>query len=107
MAIRSQLATNNGMSRMGGAASRGSKAIGGSKGRSFAAMENALLKGGIKSPAQAKRAAKGQPGRQFMTKASGGDMSLSKPRSDVAIKSNPTALRSLQMKGDSGSMPKA
>jgi len=48
--IASQLMSQVGMGRPGGSMSRGSKPIKGSTGRTFAAMENALLKGGKASP---------------------------------------------------------
>ena len=87
--VRSQLASQMGLGRPGGAASRGSNPASSTKGSNFAALENALLKKGVKKPADAKKVTAGKPGRQFFNQASGGDSALSKPSSDKAIKSQP------------------
>lgn len=93
--VSSQLMSQTGMGRPGGMASRGAQPKVSSRGSGFAAMENALLKGGIKTPVQAKKAAGGGPGRQFGTKASGGDVAGSKPFSNAKVSANPTIFASL------------
>lgn len=79
-----------GMARMGGASSKiSNKPIAREKGANFSALENALLKKGVKKGSDAKKVTGGAPGRQFFTQTGGGDSSLGKPRSDKAIKSAP------------------
>jgi hypothetical protein len=69
--IVSQLSSQMGMGRPGGAASKGSMpSVMKSSGSAFAAMENTLLKGATPNP---KSMAGGGSGRQFYTKAAGGD----------------------------------
>lgn len=93
--VSSQLMSQTGMGRPGGAASRGVKPAVKSKGSGFAAMENALLKSGVKTPVQAKKVTAGPPARHFNTQASGGDITGSKPFSNVKISANPTIFASL------------
>lgn len=93
--VTSQLTSNAGMGRLGGATSRGSTPVRGSQGSGFAAMEGALLKSGVKTTAQAKRVTGGGVGRQFGTKAAGGDVKGSLPSSNKAIGASPTILASL------------
>lgn len=102
--IKSQLSSNSGMGRLGGAASRGSTPVRGSKGSAFASMEQGLLKNGIKNPGQAKRATGGGPGRQFGTKAAGGDVKGNTPSSNKSFSSNPTILASLASKQYGGKL---
>lgn len=88
--VAAQLMSQTGMGRPGGMASRGSASVSKGKGGGFAAMEQALLKSGVKNTAQAKKVTAGSPARQFNTKASGGDVSSPKPFSNVGISSSPT-----------------
>ena len=75
--IVSQLENQSGLGRQGGAASKGSVPnIMKGTGSGFAAMENTLLKGVAPDP---KSLAGGGSGRQFYTKASGGDAVGIKP----------------------------
>lgn len=99
--VVSQLTNNSGMGRLGGAASRGSTPVRGSQGSSFAAMEGGLLKSGVKTPAQAKKVTGGGAGRQFGTKAAGGDVKGALPSSNKQISAAPTILASL-MKNQMG-----
>jgi hypothetical protein len=87
--VASQLMSQMGLGRTGGAASKGSTPVSKSKGANFSALENALLKKGVKKPADAKKVSGGGPGRQFFNQASGGDSSLGKPSSDKKISSQP------------------
>jgi len=88
--VAAQLMSSMGMARLGGASSKASsKQVNKGQGSQFASMEAALLKNGVKNPMQAKKATAGKPGRQFMTKAAGGDSSLGKPKSDVKISAQP------------------
>src|SRR5262245_28574109 len=75
-----QLSRPKGLSRMGGAASRGSTAVPASRGKNFDAMEGALLKS--KKPNPKKLSANPQPGRQYFTSAAGGSGGV-KPKSDT------------------------
>ena len=104
--VSSQLMSQTGMGRPGGAASRATKTPVKSRGAGFAAMENALLKGGVKTPAQAKSVTGGGSSRQFNTKASGGDVKGSKPFSDLAIKPNPSILAVLSSNQYGGKLGK-
>lgn len=104
--VSSQLMSQTGMGRPGGTASRGSSPAVKSKGSGFAAMENALLKSGVKTPAQAKRVTGGGPGRQFGTVAAGGNVSGSKPFSDTSIKANPSILAVLSANQYGGKLGK-
>jgi len=87
--VSSQLMTQMGLGRPGGMKSAASTPAKKGKGGNFAALENALLKKGVKTPSDAKRVTAGQPGRQFFTKSSGGDSSLGKPSSDKKISAAP------------------
>lgn len=89
--VSSQLMSQTGMGRLGGMKSAMSTPASKGKGGTFATLENSLLKKGVKSPGDAKKVTAGKPGRQFFTKASGGDSSLAKPSSDKKITSQPGA----------------
>lgn len=91
--VNSQLMSSMGMGRLGGASSKASTPVPASTGKGFAAMEQTLLKAGAKNP---KAVTKGKPGRQFFTKAAGGDKSLGTKGSTP--KANPTIFTSLAAK---------
>lgn len=93
--VSAQLMSQVGLGRPGGMASRATKPAVKSRGSGFAAMENALLKGGVKTPAQAKKVTSGGPARHFNTQASGGDIVGSKPFSNKATPANPTIFANL------------
>ena len=102
-AVASQLMSQMGLGRPGGAASRGSTPLKKEKGANFSALENALLKKGVKKPGDAKKVTAGQPGRQFFVKAAGGDSTLGKPKSDKKISSQPgTALQAAWSRNHGG-----
>ena len=71
---KAQLTAQTGLGRQGGISSKMSKppVMKGTPGAGFAAMENALLKGPKPDPAAMSG---GGAGRQFFTKAAGGDVS--------------------------------
>lgn len=68
--VSAQLMSQMGMGRPGGMASRASQSVSPSTGSKFAAMQSTLLKGQKPDP---KKTGAGKPGRQFFTKAAGGD----------------------------------
>lgn len=71
--------------------SKMAKPVARSKGSNFAALEQSLLKRGIKNPAQAKKVTQGPAARHLLTQAGGGEQVLGKPKSDKSIKSSPGA----------------
>jgi hypothetical protein len=99
-----QLGSKAGLARLGGAASKGSKPIQGDKGSRFAAMENALLKAGGKSPKKLHNAPK--PGRHFFTQASGGDQRLGTRGSTPKADPSDILLRQRRLAGDNPNLGK-
>ncbi|SRR5216684_5018580 len=94
--IPTQLASQMGMGRPGGMMSKASRPVmGGSPGKGFAALESALLKGPKPNP---KSVAKGKAGRQFFTKAAGGDETDSVMKVPGTVTANPSALRMTQQR---------
>lgn len=88
--VASQLMSSMGMARLGGSAAKASsKPVNKGKGQNFAALEQALLKKGVKKPSDAKRVTQGPAARHFLTQASGGEQTLGKPKSDTPIKTQP------------------
>lgn len=88
--VNSQLSSQTGMGRQGGASSKASTSTGKTKGSTFAAMENMLLRGNAPNPKSL--SGNPQPSRQFMTQAAGGDLSgLTKvPGGSILSKPNKT-----------------
>jgi len=94
--VSSQLMSQTGMGRPGGAASRGSSSAPASKGKGWASMENALLK--KKQPNPKGLAAQKKPARQYFTDVAGGSGG-NKPTSDSTPTTSPTGLRRVQANG--------
>lgn len=94
--IAAQLGSQMGMGRPGGMTSKVSTPVmGGTPGKGFAALENALLKGPKPNP---KKLAKGKAGRQFFNQAAGGDETDNTMKVPGTVTSNPSALNMAQQR---------